>query len=95
MTIRENVEIILAVDEDSRGNDKRLIMLYWKDIDGVDFSKFESDFIEKATMPESIRRARQLIQEEGKYLPKDEIILKRRAKQYEMRDAIVNKREVI
>lgn len=95
MTIRDNVETILHADEESRGNDKRLIMLYWKQIDNVDFSKFESEFVEKATMPESIRRARQLIQEEGKYLPNDEIVLKRRARQSDMKNSIVKHREVL
>lgn len=95
MTIKENVESILLSDEESRGNDKRLIMLYWRDIDGINFSRFESEFTEKATMPESIRRARQLIQEDGRCLPSDDILLKRRKRQEEMKSSIITNREVI
>lgn len=94
-TIRENVEKILRLDELSRGDDKRLMVMYWEIIDEVDFSKFDKDFVEKATMPESIRRARQLIQEEGLYLPDDKIVLKRRLRQGKMKKAIVEEREVI
>lgn len=95
MTIKENVEMILRKDVKSRGCDKRLIMLYWKDVDEVDFLNFEEEFISKSTSSESIRRVRQLIQEEGRYLPSDEIVLLRRLRRVKMKDSIVNNRDVI
>lgn len=95
MTIRENVELVLMESVESRNNDKKLILEYWKSIDGITMSNFESEFISKGTMPESIRRARQLIQEEGKYLPTEDVVKARRGKQISMENAIVNHREVV
>lgn len=92
LTIRQNVEIILSCDEQSRGDDKRLLLLYWRDIDGINFANFEEEFMTKGTMAESIRRQRQLIQEDGFYLPSEEIIEARKERQKEMRDYIKNRK---
>jgi hypothetical protein len=94
-TIRQNVEEILRKYEQARGDDKFLLLAYWKEIDGIDFSNFEHEFMTKGTMAESIRRQRQLIQEEGKYLPSEEIIEARRERQRAMRASIKNKRIAI
>jgi hypothetical protein len=92
-TIRENVEAILAKHPSTRNNDKDLMLTYWEEIDNVELgNRFE--FIFFATSPESIRRARQLIQEEGSYLPDDEVIAKRRGRESQMVRA-VRHREVV
>ena len=94
-TIRQNVESILSKHERARGDDKALLIAYWKEIDGINFNNFEAEFVKKGTMAESIRRQRQLIQEDGHFLPSEEIIEKRKGKQYAMRASILHKREAI
>lgn len=94
-TIRQNVETILGCDEQARGDDKRLLLLYWKEIDCIDFSNFEEEFIKKGTMAESIRRQRQLLQEEGHFLPSEDVLEMRKERQREMRKSIKNYRRVI
>jgi len=61
-TIRQNVEAILRKFERARNDDKLLILLYWKHIDGINFKMFPREFVMKETPPESITRARKLIQ---------------------------------
>jgi hypothetical protein len=92
-TIRENVEAILAAYPGTRNNDKELMLEYWETVDKVDLRN-RFDFIFFATSPESIRRARQLIQEEGRYLPDDKVVSIRRGRQQQMVRA-VRKGEVI
>jgi hypothetical protein len=92
-TIRENVEAILAKHPGTRNDDKDLMLTYWEEIDNVKLGN-RFDFIFFATSPESIRRARQLIQEEGSYLPDDEVVAKRRRRESQMVHA-VRRREVI
>jgi hypothetical protein len=94
-TVRQNVEAILSGSIKARNNDKHLMMIYWKVIDGIDFNKFQYEFAEKATSPESIRRSRQLIQEEGLFPPTVETAKKRRGREAEMKKAIINHREVV
>jgi hypothetical protein len=82
-----------------RNNDKALEMKYWIDIDGCRTDKamnFIHDYVLKSTPPVSIVRARRLIQEEGRYLPTDPDVLKQRhQKELAMKDAIINRREVV
>jgi hypothetical protein len=94
--IRKNVEYILNLDEESRNNDKKLLLMYWTLIDKVSItSNFLHNFMQSATMPESITRARRLIQEEGLYLPTEEVTKNRRKRQEDMKDKIIIEREVI
>ncbi|MEK5036203.1 hypothetical protein MKY96_32660 [Paenibacillus sp. FSL R7-0302] len=97
-TVRQHVESILRDYPDTRSNDKLLTITYWKLIDRIDLGineeAFVAAFINSATMPESIRRARQLIQEEGLYLPDDATVANRRGRQAAMRSA-VRDREVV
>lgn len=83
---------------ETRNSDKALILKYWELIDKIpmdSMSNFKSAFLTDSTSTESIRRARQLVQEDGKYLPTDETIIARRYKQYKMVGAIKNNREVV
>lgn len=96
-TIKDNVEKVLARYPQSRNNDKLLILMYWKDIDGLSFGsepEFIDGVINKSTSTESIRRARQLIQEDGRFLPTDETVLARRMKKSRMESAIQNRQVV-
>ncbi|HDR7263641.1 hypothetical protein [Bacillus sp. CH_203] len=94
-TAKQHVEDILRDYEVARGDDKALCLLYWRLVDGIDFRNFAVGFMDKATMPESITRARRLIQEEGKYRPSEEIIERRRDRERSMRGSVVKHREVI
>lgn len=94
-TIKQNVESILAQFEATRSNDKLLLLAYWHHIDGINMSNFANEFLEKGTMAESIRRARQLIQEEGRFLPSEDTIEMRKGREVSMRTSINSHREVI
>jgi hypothetical protein len=98
-TIRDNVEEILRDYPYTRNSDKKLIIKYWEIVDKISMNsidEFLHGFMVKATNPESIRRARQLIQEEGKYLPTDPTVLeRRRKKQYLMKESIKKHRQVV
>ena len=72
MTIKDNVERLLANDEKCRNEDLYLILKFWQQYDGlkVDLSIFDS-----LTSSESIRRARQQIQnDDEKYPPTDPVV---------------------
>jgi hypothetical protein len=92
-TVRENVEKLLREIPATRSNDKLLMLTYWEDIDGIEIGN-RFDFVFRATSPESIRRARQLIQSEDKYLPSEKVVAIRRGRQSGMIQA-VRQREVI
>lgn len=94
-TIKQHVEDILSRYPDARSDDKLLQILYWKLVDKIDFSNFVSEFLQKGTPSESITRARRIIQEEGRFLPTDEVLESRRERQMIMRRSIINKREVV
>lgn len=96
--VKKNVESLLRLYPETRNDDKLLTIMYWKMYDKVDMSNeesFYSSFMHQSTSTESIRRARQLIQEDGYYTPTDEdVVVKRRCKQVRMKKA-VKMREVV
>jgi len=78
-TILSNTETairyILAHYPEARNNDKLLMLLYWELADKINIPKeFRQAFLYRATHPETIRRMRQKIQEQGDYLPRQEIL---------------------
>jgi hypothetical protein len=80
---------ILAHFPEARNNDKLLMLLYWDIVDKIPMPKeFRQAFLHKATPPETIRRMRQKIQEQGEYLPRQEVLEARRRKQQAMRKAL-------
>lgn len=93
--IKDNVAMILSMSEKAREDDKTLLVLYWKWIDRIDFSNFEEEFLTKGTMAESIRRQRQLLQEDGHYLPSEEVLEARRERQKSMRKSVKERRMVV
>lgn len=86
--VKENILTILEEFPETRNNDKLLMLRYWELCDDVNLhNEFEETFLASATSPESIRRARQLIQSKGLFLPtEDEVIRRRRILQEEHRE---------
>ena len=83
---KEKIEYLLEKFPSARENDNDLTFLFW-----VMFDKCTelSDMLTKATPPESIRRVRQRLNQEGKYLPKNpEVRKKRRIGEYAVRKEI-------
>ena len=77
--VKQNVLHILEHHPETRNDDKLLMLKYWELFDELSFDEtFPTVFAARATNPESIRRARQSIQESGLYLPTTEEIRKRR-----------------
>ncbi len=79
MKTYDRIKIILENRPETRNSDKRLIWYFWME-EGLatSFQMFYADFA-KATSPESIRRARQKIQQLHPELgPTSELIKKRR-----------------
>ncbi|OAJ74622.1 hypothetical protein AYJ08_00450 [Brevibacillus sp. SKDU10] len=72
-TVVRNVRKLMILFPETRTNDKLLLSYYWRLIDKLDFSNMESfmhDYIEKATIPETISRARRFAQKEPPFEPK-------------------------
>jgi hypothetical protein len=83
------IRYILAHFPETRNNDKLLMLLYWDIVDKIPMPKeFRQAFLHKATPPETIRRARQKIQSQHEYLPRQEVLEARRRKQQAMRKAL-------
>lgn len=82
-TTKERVEYILKKYPQTRNNDMYLWIMYVKTF-VPELSKYTKyipyEIFEKATPFETITRARRKIQEEGKYLPTDPEVLKKRRK---------------
>lgn len=93
-TVKDRVEYLLARYPDARNSDLYLTILYLRKFTELGkyiryipynvIKKYEGIF-------ETIRRTRQKIQEQGKYLPTDPEVLKRRKKLAEKYKKIINK----
>jgi len=98
-TVRQHVEYLLEQYPQARDSDKTLLMLYWMLVDNVDMQSgrraLYDSFMERATPPESITRARRLIQEEGLYPSSKPVSEERRKRQEQFKDAVQTYREVI
>ena len=82
-TVKERVEWLLANYPEARNDDFYLYILYVRHFEPelsqyIDYIPFE--LIKKSTRFETIRRCRQKIQEEGRYLPTDPKVLRKRRK---------------
>ena len=93
-TVKERVEYILEKHPNARNSDLYLIILYFRYFTelGKYIKYIPYDIIKKYDgITETIRRMRQKIQEEGRYLPTDPEVLKKRRKLYELyKKAIMN-----
>lgn len=85
-SIKNKVEAILREYPNTRNSDHLLLATYWQMFDRELIANNEAgDWIHiskvpELTSPESIRRYRQIIQGEGKYLATDTVIKGRRKK---------------
>jgi len=83
------VRYILAHYPEARNNDKILMIHFWRLFDKIPVPKeFERTFIKYATTPETITRARRMIQASGDYLPTGEIKEYRESRRKKMRELL-------
>jgi len=71
------IESVLATNPQARNSDIVLILEVWA-MEGVALSPNQVAKIKSATRPETIRRTRQKLQEEGKYLASKQVQEKRK-----------------
>jgi hypothetical protein len=90
------IRYILAHFPEARSNDKLLMLIYWEMFDKITIPKeFKQAFLHEATHPETITRMRRKIQEEGNYLPRQEILEARRRKQQAMSRILSSKQKTL
>jgi len=83
------VRYILAHFPKARSNDKLLLLLFWELVDKIPMTKeFKQAFLTRATTPETITRARRLIQSSGEYQPTEEIREYRESRKKKMRELL-------
>lgn len=75
--VKEEVENVLADDSHARNSDLWLLLKIWKK-QGIKVLLPVGMRLEETTMPESVRRCRQQLNNAGEYLPTDASVLKRR-----------------
>ncbi len=93
---RSQVETMLEVSTSARNSDNVLIALIWRDEcqeKGItNLESFFSSFNKgELTSPESIRRVRQKVQEEGLYPPTEKVGKRRDIRKEDIRTNINNK----
>lgn len=76
MRVKDKVERVLQYKPETRDNDKLLMLYVWQ-MEGLKFSKSQLEAFKKASSPESIRRMRQKLQENGKYKASEAVEKKR------------------
>ena len=90
------VRYILAHYPETRNNDKLLMLTYWRIIDRIPVPpEFHKAFLHYATTPETITRARRLIQSQGDYQARDEVKEMRRRRQRKMRELLSGQKTLI
>jgi hypothetical protein len=72
MKIMNQVENILKVSQAARNSDKDLLVIYMQKM-GMRLSLEQIAIFRKMPSTETIRRSRQAIQEQGRYLPSKEV----------------------
>jgi hypothetical protein len=84
--VKTQVDWVLEHFPSSRNSDFILSLIYYRNFYGLPFPYVEYEAIKELPQLESIRRVRQKIQnEEKRWLPTDETVLRRRKKQKAMR----------
>lgn len=87
-SITDNVKYLLSNCPKTRGDDKLLIVAYWRYFDKLHV--LDMNFVRNATPAESITRARRIIQAKGMYLPSEEIVNARKNREIAFKDALRN-----
>jgi hypothetical protein len=92
--VKGRVDWILQNYPSSRNSDFILTLIYYRQFHSLPFPYLEYEAIKELPTMESIRRVRQKIQnEEHRWLPTDETVIRRRSKQSAMRRWAVEDRE--
>ena len=87
MRVKDKVARVLSTNKDTRDNDKLLMLQVWG-IESFYLTDNQKKAFIKSSLPESIRRMRQKMQEEGKYRASEEVEEKRYQMYTETKDAI-------
>lgn len=87
MRVKDKVERVLSVNTQARDNDKLLMLQVWE-IEGFYLTENQKKAFMKSSSPESIRRMRQKMQEEGKYRASEAVEEKRYQMYTETKEAI-------
>lgn len=82
-TAKYIVTEILATNQQARNDDKELILQAWR-MQGLILSPYQEQQFKRCLTTETIRRKRQEVQAEGKYLPDEKTKRKRERKQAQM-----------
>lgn len=100
--VKSNVAFILENYPKARNCDKYLTLKYWEIFDKLPLNDtslvkdFKFAFVNNSTSTESIRRSRQLLQQEGLYPPTDTSVIESRKKRQALfKDSIIKERQVI
>lgn len=80
MNVATRVENILRASRAARNSDTELLIIYMQK-SGMDLSPLQMDKFRNMPSPETIRRTRQKLQEQGKF-PADEAVDKARFEKY-------------
>ncbi|MFP3190152.1 MAG: hypothetical protein RXR31_02705 [Thermoproteota archaeon] len=88
-TVKARVEWILEKYPSARNSDTLLQFIYMRVFEGIDIPYVEWEKISKLSL-ETVRRMRQKLQEEGKYLPTNPEVLKRRKRLAEKYRGTIN-----
>lgn len=85
MKVVDQVANILKVSEKARNSDRELFIIYLQKI-GFNLNEHQIDLLRTMPSFETIRRSRQLLQEQGKYPASEKVNEDRFAKYKAMRD---------
>lgn len=87
MRVKDKVARVLSQKPETRDNDKLLMLYVWQ-IEGLHLSDSQLEKFKNASSPESIRRMRQKMQEEGQYRASEAVEQKRYELYEQTRNAI-------
>jgi len=87
MSVKNDVEYILKNKPDARNSDKKLL-IYYMQLKGMQLSEDQMKRFYDMASPETIRRTRQSLQEEGKYPADKEVEQSRYNKFVDMKQNI-------
>jgi len=76
-TVKNRVEWILLKYPSARNSDTMLQFIYLRIFEGINIPYVEWEKLSQLSL-ETVRRVRQKLQEEGKYLPTDPAVIERR-----------------
>lgn len=88
------VERILAEKPETRDSDRLLILYVWQ-AQGLKLTAEQIQQYKEVSSPESIRRTRQKLQEDGKYRASEQVEQERYERYVETKDAIATAPEAI